>query len=816
MLNDDDGEPLELSGGLKNPLPPTSASAGAQGPTLSSLVSGANGPAAPRRKARIFPSPFASPMIQIATTHSDDPWAGGLDDQLGVADEAKAFARMAVAKAFIPPLAIGLFGDWGSGKSFFMRLVHEHIEKLSAGVAVDAAPEAGSADFHKEVVQIRFNAWHYAETNLWASLVNHLFTELDRWYGEQNPNSPEGLLETLSTARVLTLEAAKDLVARRSDQRNAAKDLLAAKAKLDAARAVLGTSPGVYWEALKLVLAGAAKNSPLATSRDDLKRAAQEIGFTALIDDVDAIQQVSASLASDVERARLLARGLKLQLLGWFPVLLMMLVILLAPLAASYVQALLAQWIPQLGALHQAIVALSLGLSGMTAIVRIWLTKTKKILGRLDAAKGVIDGAVTTCLSEQTQELKVRQDNMSLANAAVEEAQALVKATSERLAQASHNYSQGTGASRLKKFVRARVVDGDYARHLGLIATVRKDFEELSSCVTDDDRLNERVQQERDAFGKRLQQFLDGHKDLLSIEEINELKSALMPSSSDTKDTGGTEVKAFKRIVLYIDDLDRCPPEKVVDVLQVVHLLLTFPIFVVMVAVDVRWARKALQKHYVGLINTGEGAGEGAASANDYLEKIFQIPYWMRPMGDSASESFLADRLRRLEPSPVMAAVEKPAPSVKRLVEVPINKLAIASHEEALLKELAPCIGGSPRRTLRFLNTYRLIKVSLRARELFMLEERGYKALLVQLALATASPRVFEDCAALLNVVSDEYLLNDFVSKVIDDNDDSHDVQQSARIFSIYQRAVYGLAPESAVDLLKTYASIARRYSFTG
>ena len=39
---------------------------------------------------------------------------------------------------------------------------------------------------------------------------------------------------------------------------------------------------------------------------------------------------------------------------------------------------------------------------------------------------------------------------------------------------------------------------------------------------------------------------------------------------------------------LKIDDLDRCPPEKVADVLQAVHLFLNFPLFIIMVCVDER------------------------------------------------------------------------------------------------------------------------------------------------------------------------------------------------------------------------------------
>ncbi|NWD71205.1 hypothetical protein HX870_26765 [Pseudomonas gingeri] len=751
--------------------------------------------------------------IHFVTTHSDDPWAAGLDDRLGVADEAKAFARMAVAKAFTPPLAVGLFGDWGSGKSFFMRLVHEHIERLTSKDD-KGAPEAGAAEFHTDIVQIRFNAWHYAETNLWASLVSHLFTELDRWYGENNPANPESLLETLVTARSLTLEAARELVARRSDQRNATRDLLAAEDKFKVARESLVGSPGVYWKALKSILTDEKASPSLKKSRDALKAAAQEVGIPDLLDEVKSFQHVSASLSSEAKRGRLLIVGLKLQLQRWPAVLFVILTVLLAPVAASLLQALLSQWLPVLGGLHQAVLSVSLGMAALTSVVGKYLAKTRKILGRLESAKASIDKLVDDSLISQAEDLKDQQENLSLASANLEEAQALVKATSERLAEASHNYSQGTGASRLKNFVRARVVDGDYARHLGLIATVRKDFEELSARVSADQHFDGAAEQEHDAFSKRMRHFLQTHEEMLSSEEIQELSGSLNRGAGKQKDGATTEPKAFKRIVIYIDDLDRCPPEKVVDVLQAVHLLLTFPIFVVMVAVDVRWVRKALVKHYSGLIEATDEGGTDMASANDYLEKIFQIPYWMRPMDDQVSVAFLVDRLRRL--NPLSEPDHVPIPRS----EVSINTLSISDQEERLLKELAPCIGGSPRRTLRFLNTYRLIKVSLRARELLDLEARGYKALMVQLALATAAPKLFERSANLLETLDKDLHLNEFVALLIRDDDEAPETQRGARIFSIYQREDYVASTDSSsgsgVSMLQDYASIARRYSFVG
>jgi hypothetical protein len=54
----------------------------------------------------------------------------------------------------------------------------------------------------------------------------------------------------------------------------------------------------------------------------------------------------------------------------------------------------------------------------------------------------------------------------------------------------------------------------------------------------------------------------------------------------------------LQRIVLYIDDLDRCSPKRVLDVLQAVNLLLTTDLFMVVVAVDPRWLIESLQSFH--------------------------------------------------------------------------------------------------------------------------------------------------------------------------------------------------------------------------
>jgi KAP-like P-loop domain-containing protein len=104
------------------------------------------------------------------------------------------------------------------------------------------------------------------------------------------------------------------------------------------------------------------------------------------------------------------------------------------------------------------------------------------------------------------------------------------------------------------------------------------------------------------------------------------------------------------RVVLYIDDLDRCSHEQVYAVLQAIHLLLAFELFVVVVGVDVSWVEGAVAKYFEGDMATDENRDAGSRPrprsdrrkrAADYLEKIFQIAFWLQPLrtGDAAGNS---------------------------------------------------------------------------------------------------------------------------------------------------------------------------------
>ena len=93
-------------------------------------------------------------------------------DQLGRELDAVALADMITARSARPPLAIGVFGQWGDGKSLLLDLIYSAVR-----VRADTAVRDDKVTHHA-VCQVRFNAWHYAEADLWASLVAEMFAQL--------------------------------------------------------------------------------------------------------------------------------------------------------------------------------------------------------------------------------------------------------------------------------------------------------------------------------------------------------------------------------------------------------------------------------------------------------------------------------------------------------------------------------------------------------------------------------------------------------------------------------------------------------------
>ncbi|HEU4542283.1 MAG TPA: P-loop NTPase fold protein [Jiangellaceae bacterium] len=242
-------------------------------------------------------------------------------------------------------------------------------------------------------------------------------------------------------------------------------------------------------------------------------------------------------------------------------------------------------------------------------------------------------------------------------------------------------------------YIAGRRGSGDYRKHLGLVGMVREDLERIDTAVTE---ANEAV---APAVGPPTS------KELESEERLN-------------------------RIVVFIDDLDRCPPPRVVEVLEAVHLLLAYRLFVVVLAVDSRWLQQSLRAHYRDLL-AGERAG--AATPLDYLEKIVQLPYQLPRMTRGQATTMISELVGAddvlddratprasvragppvggVGPANGVPATEGGTPQ-RRLPTVDLEPegLHVSADEARWLAGLAPLVGSTPRTVKRFVNGYRVIK----------------------------------------------------------------------------------------------------------
>ena len=228
--------------------------------------------------------------------------------------------------------------------------------------------------------------------------------------------------------------------------------------------------------------------------------------------------------------------------------------------------------------------------------------------------------------------------------------------------------------------------------------------------------------------------------------------------------------------------------------LRAVHLLLALPLFVVVVAVDPRWLRRALEQHHAALFLAGDRGEEWQASPADYLDKIFQIPYALRPIGERACEyirSLLPEAVQQVPapvastPSPAATTTEAtpieatpieepvttavpgrpdvdpdtprekldtPREKVERFTESsPVRRvddlqpegLRLSAAERDVLPRLGPLL-PTPRSAKRLVNLYRLLRIGIPEAELqaFVGGEDGgpYQAAAVLLATVIGLP----------------------------------------------------------------------------
>lgn len=240
----------------------------------------------------------------------------------------------------------------------------------------------------------------------------------------------------------------------------------------------------------------------------------------------------------------------------------------------------------------------------------------------------------------------------------------------------------------------------------------------------------------------------------VSEDEIKKMVDALK-----TEDTKRTEIKNFRnsfkevfadckgeRLVVFIDELDRCTPDTVLDIFEAIRLFLYVPGTTFIIGADERLVSYAVKTKYKDI------PGNDIDISKEYLEKLIQYPVKIPQLNESEVKQYITCLLLQNEG----LDMEKVTEAILKLhinEEFTINTVTIATGMQPnesfkaafdlsnqIYSALAALMKGNPRHCKRFFNTL-MMRIALADRREIKLQ----KKVLAKLMLAEYyKPSFFE------------------------------------------------------------------------
>jgi len=188
------------------------------------------------------------------------------------------------------------------------------------------------------------------------------------------------------------------------------------------------------------------------------------------------------------------------------------------------------------------------------------------------------------------------------------------------------------------------------------------------------------------------------------------------------------EKSKIDKLVVLIDDLDRCLPEVTIETLEAIRLFMFSKSTAFVIAADEAMIQYAVKKHFPDLIDSNK-INLGKDFANRYLEKLIQIPFRLPSLGDIESQMyikllFISSKLENTKED------ENMGKAYNKLLSTAIDKMKkpwknngllisdindalgtygeLVKEEIAISSQVAPILSintdGNPRKIKRFIN----------------------------------------------------------------------------------------------------------------
>jgi len=553
---------------------------------------------------------------------------------------ARIFAGHLASKSLIPPFVLGILGNWGSGKTFFFNLIKDHLIKIQIKKNKE---EAGYVD---RMYLIRFSAWTYSKDDLWASMMFRIFRDLSCQMELEEKINGKGisvmeLYDKLSSSGeqkyIKKLEVKNDskfVKELRKIKRNENKasepfaaifkdqmeddriDLKVVEEKLneEAKQNVWERAIKDYKEGMDDRLPNAFRDKVVETmkaqkeqiekfdkinfdelSTEDLKEHISILDFWTRLSirikicyqPSDAIKKhISQKLKThkqdqkDIYQNRL-KKGLEENFSGLGPLIRLLVSVKNSPSLFLFLVIL--------------IIALVLAMIYFQEEIKIrWKAFTASFVAFLAPIlqfRIKMKESLTKFSNEHSKEIKQVTNYVSDIEADLTSSSDEPIQTSKKKIRHIKNRLKVVEGESLQQLVNDRVKSNFYLEQLGILHQAQEDLFKLSDAM-------------HNKYEKENQEA---------------------------------------RIVLFIDDLDRCEPGKVIEVLEAMHLLVNTKLFVVVVTIDSRYVCLSLENinKYKDILHN-----DRSPTGMDFLEKIIQVPFRLPAMSNAAIDNFVEHHVR--------------------------------------------------------------------------------------------------------------------------------------------------------------------------
>lgn len=223
--------------------------------------------------------------------------------------------------------------------------------------------------------------------------------------------------------------------------------------------------------------------------------------------------------------------------------------------------------------------------------------------------------------------------------------------------------------------------------------------------------------------GDKAEEFL---KDIIKKNDVEET-ALIREFRNDFKEM--IDKSEINKLVVIIDDLDRCTQDRIIENLEAIKLFLNVEKTAFVIGADPRIVRHAIEYRYKtdGIENANDPDSRNRRIVSDYLEKLIQVPYNLPKLSDREVETYMTllfcKKVMKNQSFENVLTKFYESRKTNRygafgfgdiqglLTEDEKNKL---SESVSLIASLSPIItdglNGNPRQIKRFLNTFTLRK----------------------------------------------------------------------------------------------------------